>query len=163
MADLGSVYALQGRLAEGFALLEEAASESLGTGAPRKVFLTRLSEVCRLVGRGEEAWQYVRQALDLARQQKARGREAHALHQLGTVHAHADPPNVMQAEAHYQQALALAEELGMRPLQAHSHRGLSTLYAQTGRRAQARAALAAAIALYRAMDISFWLPQAGRR
>ena len=81
-----------------------------------------LSEVCRLAGRGEEAWQHARQALDLARQHKERGNEALALHQLGVVQAHADPPDVAQAEAHYQQALALAEELGMRPLEAHCHR-----------------------------------------
>ena len=64
------------------------------------------------------------------------------------------------AEAHYRQALALAGELGMRPLQAHCHRGLGTLYAATGQWEQARAALAAAIALYRAMGMTFWLPQA---
>ena len=127
-AGLGYAYALQGRLAEGRALLEEAISESIRTGAlqghARRV--AWLSEVCRLAGRGEEAWQHARQALDLARQQKARGDEAHALHQLGAVHAHADPPDAAQAEAHYQQALALAEELGMRPLQAHCHLGLGT-------------------------------------
>ena len=44
-----------------------------------------LSEVCRLMGRREEAWQHACQALDLARQHKERGSEAHALHQLGTV------------------------------------------------------------------------------
>ena len=82
-----------------------------------------LSEVCRLAGRGEEAWQHARQALDLARQHKERGNEALALHQLGVVQAHADPPDAAQAEAHYQQALALAEELGMRPLVAHCHPG----------------------------------------
>ena len=48
----------------------------------------------------------------------------------------------------------------MRPLQAHCHRGLGTLYAATGQREQARAALATAIALYRDMDMTFWLPQA---
>ena len=47
----------------------------------------------------------------------------------------------------------------MRPLQAHCHRGLGTLYAKTGQAEQARAALSAAIALYRAMDMTFWLPQ----
>ena len=119
-----------------------------------------LSEVCRLAGRGEEAWQHARQALDLARQQKERGDEARALHQLGVVQAHADPPDVVQAEAHYRQALVLAEELGMRPLQAHCHHGLGTLYSQTGRGAQARAALATAIALYRDMEMTFWLPPA---
>ena len=118
-----------------------------------------LSEVCRLAGRVEEAWQHARQALDLARQHKERGNEALALHQLGVVHAHADPPDVEQAEAHYQQALALADELGMRPLQAHCHRGLGTLYATTGQPEQARAALATAVTLYRTMEMTLWLPE----
>jgi hypothetical protein len=66
----------------------------------------------------------------------------------------------VQAEVHYQQALALAEELGMRPLQAHCHLGLGQLYHQTGPGEQARSALATAIDLYRTMDMTFWLPQA---
>ena len=59
-----------------------------------------------------------------------------------------------------QQALTLAEELGMRPLVAHCHLGLGTLYATTGQRQQAHAELSAAIELYQAMDMTFWLPQA---
>jgi tetratricopeptide (TPR) repeat protein len=160
LACLGSAYALQGRLAEGRVLLEEATSEGIRTGRRISYYWTWLSEVCRLAGGGEEAWQHARQALDWARQQKSRWNEALALHQLGTVHAHADLPDVTQAEAHYQQALALAEGLGMRPLQAHCHLGLGRLYHQTGRAAQARDALTVAIDLYRAMDMTFWLPQA---
>src|SRR4029450_12581158 len=60
----------------------------------------------------------------------------------------------------YQQALALAEELGMRPLQAHCYLGLGTLYAVTGQREVARTAPGAAITLYRAMEMTLWLPQA---
>jgi len=108
----------------------------------------------------EEAWQHACQALDLARQLKVRGEEARALFQLGAIHAHASPPDVQQAEARYQEALTLAEALGMRPLQAHCHRGLGTLYTKTGRQEQARTALATAIDLYRAMEMTFWLPQA---
>jgi tetratricopeptide (TPR) repeat protein len=162
LADLGSASALQGSLAEGRALLEEAISEGIRTGGLFGLAyrVAWLSEVCRLAGRGEEAWQHACQALDLARQQKARGDEALALHQLGVVQTHADPPDTAQAEAHYQQALALAEELGMRPLVAHCHLGLGRLYHQTGRSEQARAALSAAIELYCAMDMTFWLPQA---
>ena len=88
------------------------------------------------------------------------GTRRYALHQLGIVHAHADPPDVAQAEAYYQQALTLAEALGMRPLQAHCHCGPGTLYAKTGQREQARAAVATAIELYHAMGMTFWLPQA---
>jgi class 3 adenylate cyclase/tetratricopeptide (TPR) repeat protein len=159
---LGYACALQGRLAEGRALLEEGISESIRTGqlVHRSGWVAWLSEVWRLAGRGEEAWQHARQALDLARQQKERGNEALALHQLGVVYAHAAPPDAAQAEAHYQQALVLAEALGMRPLVAHCHHGLGRLYCQTGQRAQARTALTAAIDLYRAMDMTFWLPQA---
>jgi class 3 adenylate cyclase/tetratricopeptide (TPR) repeat protein len=161
-AGLGYASALQGRLAEGRALLEEAISEGLRTGAVQALAgrVVWLSEVCRLAGRSEEAWQHARQALDLARQQKARGDEALALHQLGVVQAHADSPDVAQAEAHYQQALALAEELGMCPLQAHCHRGLGTLHAKIGHREQTLTELSIAIELYRAMDMTFWLPQA---
>ena len=161
-AGLGYASALQGRLAEGRALLEESISESIHTGGLFGLAyrVAWLSEVCRLAGRVEEAWQHARQALDLARQHKERGNEALALHQLGVVQAHADPPNVAPAEAYYRQALALAEELGMRPLMAHCHHGLGRLYSQTGRAEQARAELSTAIALYRAMDMTFWLPQA---
>jgi tetratricopeptide (TPR) repeat protein len=161
LAGLGYASALQGRFPEGRALLEEAISETIRMGAgQRPIWFAWLSEVCHLAGRAEEAWQYARQALDLARQQKARGDEALALHQLGTVRAHTDPPDAEQAETHYQQALALAESLGMRPLVAHCHFGLGTLYAKTGRPEQARAELSAAIDLYRAMEMTFWLPQA---
>ena len=161
VADLGYTYALQGRIADGRALLEEANREGLRMGARHAAYrIVWLSEICRLAGRGDEAWQHARQALDLARQQKTRGEEALALHQLGVVHAHADPPNMASAVAHYQQALALAEALGMRPLQAHCHLRLGTLYAATGQRQPASAALSAAITLYRAMDMTFWLPQA---
>jgi class 3 adenylate cyclase/tetratricopeptide (TPR) repeat protein len=160
-AGLGYAAALQGRLAEGRTLLEEAMSENRRTGArPRPFFLAWFSEVCRLAGRGEEARQYARQAVDLARQHKEHGNEALALHQCGVVHAHVPPADAAQAAAHYQQALALAEALGMRPLVAHCHHGLGRLYGQTGRREQARTALTTAITLYRAMDMTFWLPEA---
>jgi Flp pilus assembly protein TadD len=48
----------------------------------------------------------------------------------------------------------------MRPLVAHCHLGLGKLYARIGRRAEARTDLSAAIELYRAMEMTFWLPQA---
>jgi hypothetical protein len=48
----------------------------------------------------------------------------------------------------------------MRPLQAHCHLGLGTLHAKTAQREQAREELSTAIELYRAMDMTFWLPQA---
>jgi hypothetical protein len=74
--------------------------------------------------------------------------------------ARREPSEIEQAEAHYRQALTLAEELGMRPLVAHCHLGLGKLYATSGRRAEARNDLSAAVELYQAMEMTFWLPQA---
>ena len=48
----------------------------------------------------------------------------------------------------------------MRPFQAHCHLGLSTLYRTMGRREEARAALTTAIEMFRAMEMTFWLPEA---
>ena len=86
--------------------------------------------------------------------------EAYALHHPGEIVARSDPPERELAETHYRQALARAEALGMCPLQAHCHHGLGTMYAQPGRWGQARVELATAIDLYRAMGMTFWLPQA---
>jgi tetratricopeptide (TPR) repeat protein len=158
---LGSAYALQGRLAEGRSLLEEGVGESLRSGArPSPQQIARLSEACHLAGRREEAWQYAHQALNVAWQHQERANEAYALHQLGVVQAHADPLDAAPAEAFYRRAVALAEELGMRPLQAHCHLGLGTLYGKVEQWQQARAHLSTAIGLYRAMEMHFWLPQA---
>jgi uncharacterized protein HemY len=79
---------------------------------------------------------------------------------LGEIAARREPPEIESAESYYRQARALAEALGMRPLQAHCHRGLGTLYATAGQWEQARTALTTAIEMYRAMDMTFWLLQA---
>ena len=47
----------------------------------------------------------------------------------------------------------------MRPLLAHCHCGLGTLYAKAGQQEQARIEFSTAIGLYRAMEMTFWLPQ----
>lgn len=118
-----------------------------------------LGEAYLRAGRLEEASNVVGRALDLARVHEERGHQAHALRLLGDIAAQREPPAVEEATAHYQQALALAEALGMRPLQAHCHRGLGTLYATTDQREQARTELSTAIEMYRAMDMAFWLPE----
>jgi tetratricopeptide (TPR) repeat protein len=112
-----------------------------------------------LTGLVDDAMRLAQHALELCRAQRLRGSEAEALHMCGEIAARREPPEHGQAAAHYRQALALADDLGMRPLQAHCHRGLGTLYAATGQQEQARTALSTAIALYRDMEMTFWLPQ----
>jgi tetratricopeptide (TPR) repeat protein len=161
-AALGCAYAFAGRIAEALPLLEqvEQIDTSKGTIGGQSLRVGYLSEAYLLAGRMQEAVQLAGRALDLARAHKERGHEAWALRLLGEIATHQAPPEIGPAAHHYRQALALAEELGMRPLQAHCHLGLGTLSAKTGQREQARAALATAIAMYRAMEMTFWLPQA---
>jgi tetratricopeptide (TPR) repeat protein len=143
-------------------LLTRALEQATTTYRVESQVFCRLSlgEAQVLAGHLEEAQVLAEEALTLAREHQERGYQAYALHLLGDLATRRDPPESEPAVAHYQQALTLAEALGMRPLQAHCHHGLGTLYATGGQREQARAALTTAIEMYRAMDMTFWLPQA---
>ena len=162
VATLGAAYALAGRPAEALPLLAQAVAQAvamhyLWDHALRTVWL---GEAYLRAGRLAEAGTQAQRALEFSRAHQERGHEAYALRLLGEVAAQRRPPEVAQAIAHYQQALTLAEELGMRPLVAHCHLGLGTLYGRMGRAQQARAALGTARALYGALGMTFWLPRA---
>ena len=160
-AALGLAYALDRRVAAGLALAEQGVEQTVASGRARSLafVVACLSEAYLLAGRPEEARQRAEQAVDLARQYQQRGNEAWALWLLGESTARQVSPEGEPAAGHYRQALALAEELGMHPLQAHCHRSLGTLYAAMGQREQARTALSTAIEMYRAMVMTFWLPE----
>jgi class 3 adenylate cyclase/DNA-binding winged helix-turn-helix (wHTH) protein/tetratricopeptide (TPR) repeat protein len=155
---LGLAYALSGRIPEALRLFEQAVEQAMGTQQWTAPILK--GEGYLLAGDLEEATTLAERALALSRTHTARGNEAWSLRLLGEIAQHSQPPDTVQAGIYYKQALGLADELGMRPLQAHCHRGLGTLYATAGRREQAHVALDAAIALYRDMAMTFWLPQA---
>jgi len=158
---LSVTYVLAGRVGEALPLLEQAMEHVARIRmATHYVFcLSRLSEAYWLAGQRENATELARRALALAQARKERGFEAYVQRLLGDIHAQQDPLQVHQAETHYQQALTLATELGMRPLQAHCHRGLGKLYRQTGQMEQARTELCTAIDMYRDMEMTFWLPE----
>jgi class 3 adenylate cyclase/tetratricopeptide (TPR) repeat protein len=160
-AALGAAYTLGGRLADAMPLLAQAMEQAT---AAESVYQAQcslsLGEMHLLAGCLEEAHTLAERVLALAQTHQARGNQAYALRLLGAIAARREPLESASAEIHYHQALALAEDLGMRPLQAHCHLGLGTLYAQTGRPEPARTALTTAIALYRDMDMTFWLPPA---
>jgi tetratricopeptide (TPR) repeat protein len=160
-AALGAAYTLGGRVTDAVLLLTQAMAQSTVTARTYYEALCGLSlgEAHLLAGHPEEAQALAERALALAREHQERGHQVYALRLIGEIAARREPAQVELAAAHYQQALTMAEELGMRPLQAHCHRCLGALYAATGQQEQARTALSAAIALYRAMDMTFWLPQ----
>jgi tetratricopeptide (TPR) repeat protein len=159
---LGSVYAGSERMGDGLSLLHQAleAMETLGVGAYHSLLLVRLGEACLLAHRFEEALAMGDRALRLSRERGERGYEAWALRFLGEAASHRDPPDLETAEGHYRQALALADELSMRPLVAHCHLGLGKLYRHGSDGVNARERLMTAVTMYREMDMGPWLAQA---
>ena len=73
---------------------------------------------------------------------------------------HATVPEMAKAEDHYDHAMALANELRMRPLVAHCHVGLGKLYRRTGNFEKAKTHLANGVAMMREMEMGLWLEQA---
>ncbi len=159
---LGWVYALSSRVEEGLPLMQEglAGIERLGFRAYEALGDAQLSEALVIDDQLDEAGRAATRALELARARGQRGFEAGALRMLGEVAARRDPPDANAAEDHYRRAMALAEELDMRPLVAHCRFGLGGLSRRTERRSQVREHLAAATALYREMDMGFWREKA---
>jgi len=159
---LGVAYALCGRMNETLPLLEQA-TRLPASRWPVSVGVSSFlwtAEASLLVGRLEEATTAASRALEHAHAHHERGYQAHALRLLGDITACRDPLELEPAETHYRQALTRSEELGMRPLAAHCHLGLGKLYRRMGKREQAQEHLATATAMYREMDMRFWLEQA---
>jgi len=159
---LGEAYTLAGRIADAVSLLTQAMEQTIATGMVcyhARCWLA-LGEAQMMAGRLEEAHTLAERALALARAHQERSNEAYALRLRGEIAAQREPLEAEQAESSYRHALALAEELGQRPLVTHCQRGLGTLYATIGQQEQAHTALSTAIDMYRAMDMTFWLPQA---
>ena len=99
-------------------------------------------------------------ALDLTRQNKEKANEAYALLVIGKIAARKDPPGFGEAEDHYHQALAIAEELGMRPLIAQCHLALGSLCRRIDNLEQAKRHLTTATSMMREMKMGLWLEQA---
>jgi class 3 adenylate cyclase/tetratricopeptide (TPR) repeat protein len=161
-APLVAAYTLAGRLADALPLLMQAMEktntiERPDLQAPCHLFL---GEAQLLAGRWEEAKALAERALAHAHEYQERGHQAYALRLLGEILGHRDPPQVEASEVSYREAVVLADELGMRPLVAHCHLGLGTLYTRIGRLEHACTDLATAIDLYRAMEMTFWLARA---
>jgi tetratricopeptide (TPR) repeat protein len=158
MASLGHAHAWSGRLGDGVSWLQQAltAHESAGIAYFHSLSVVQLGEAYLLANQLEEARASAARAVMLARERGERGHEAWALRLLGEIASHHEHPDVAMAEAHYAAAMALASELGMRPLVAHCHLGLGRLYRQT-ERPKAAEHLTTAATMYREMGMAFWL------
>ncbi len=161
LAQAGEVGLASARFEEGAQLLEREGARGI-VGIHGEA-CHALGRAALLIGRLDEARRLGERALEYAPSHP--GFAAHALHLLGDVAAHPDRFDAErdEAEARYRKALALAERCGMRPLVAHCHLGLGTLYRDSGKRPEAREHLTAATAMYRDMGMRPWLEEAEGR
>jgi class 3 adenylate cyclase/tetratricopeptide (TPR) repeat protein len=158
-ATLGAAYALAGRADEALPLVAGAAEElrrrQIHTWPALILLCAGMTYLS--AGRIDEAASHAREAMALTRRLGARASEAHALCLAGDV---ALTAGAEDAEGYYRAALALATELGMRPLVAHCHLGLGKLYHRTDKREQAQEHLTMATTMYREMGMTYWLEKA---
>ena len=156
LAQLGDTREVIDRLEEARVLLERLASTgivSLNSWAN-----DAMGRACLAVGRLDEARSLGERTIQSL--PSHRGFTAHAQHLLGDVATHPSRFDAERGEAHYRQALALAEARGMRPLVAHCHLGLGRLFRRAARPEKAREHLATAIGMYRDMRMIDWLAKA---
>jgi predicted ATPase/class 3 adenylate cyclase len=159
---LGCAYALSGRLTDAMPLLEKSDEQStrIGRKAGQSLRVTWHGQACLLAGDLDNALKHAKQAVALATETKEQGYQAWALKLLGDIAARKNSPGPEPPAEYYNRALALAKELGMRPLEAHCHMGLGSLYVATDKRERAHAEFSTAKELYDIMGMPFWLMQA---
>ena len=159
---LGETYALAGRPEDAIPLLQRVTEQSLGLGMVADFCLAAvpLGNAYMITERHDDALRVAAQAADLSRKHDFRASHAWALRLLGMIHADPAHGDEMEAQGFFLEGLALAQELGMRPLQAHCRLGLGKLYRRVGRLEEARAELATAIGMLREMGMVHWLPEA---
>jgi tetratricopeptide (TPR) repeat protein len=154
---LGLAYVLRGHIAEALPVLEKSEAEAPAVRIfDTSTVRTALGTGYLLAGRLREAGEAAARAAEEAVRHGFRGTEAWAAHLLGEIAAQRDAPDVAGAEDQYRRGLALAEQLGMRPLVAHCHLGLGRLNRDLGKRSQAKEHLATALSIYSTLGLEFW-------
>jgi class 3 adenylate cyclase/tetratricopeptide (TPR) repeat protein len=168
VSGLAAAYAFVGRFDDALRLLESSANRGVWTteAGSRQASLGKAMgmvwevEAYMLAGKHNEAEMLARQNLGVFAESKDRGSVAWQKYLLGETLMRRDGPLSTEAEASYREALTLAQELGMRPLQAHSYLGLGQVHAQGKNSRVAQSEILAASELYRAMSMPFWIAKA---
>jgi tetratricopeptide (TPR) repeat protein len=157
---LGSALIESNRSEEATALFERAwrFAESKALLGYHPQLLRPLCEAHWRNGRFEEAVATGERGIVLSRAVGARVDEARLLHLLGNVYASSSSPDYHpKAEDYHEQALALAGELRLRPLQAQCHFALGKLAVQMAQKGAARERLHLAKSMFENMGMQSWL------
>jgi class 3 adenylate cyclase/tetratricopeptide (TPR) repeat protein len=153
---LGAAYMELGRLTDAIPVLEQAVERAsvMKLKANQSLRVVRLAEAYLKAGRADVAFPLAAQGLDLAQEHRERGHEAYALRLLAEIEMEREAGNVDRADEGYRKALVIAEQLGMRPLEARCQAGLARLHRRAGNATAADTAAAASRALCQAIDMT---------
>jgi class 3 adenylate cyclase/tetratricopeptide (TPR) repeat protein len=157
-SNLAYAYALAGRVDDAIPLMEKADEQSKLSGrkAAWSLRLTWLGHASLLGRRIGKAREQAQRAVCLASDAGERGYEAWARKLLGDV-IQEESSNPSEALNHYLASMALANELAMRPLQAHIHLSLGRLYHRENQIEKARTELVLGLTSYRSMEMPLWI------
>jgi tetratricopeptide (TPR) repeat protein len=160
-SSLGHAYILSERPDDALPIIEEAVKpKNLDSSIISSVYpLTALSEALRLNGKLVKAFETAEEALRIFRQTEERCFGAWTLLVMAKIQSDNGSENSEQAKQTCYQAKELAEKLKMRPLLAHCSLELGKIYAKNGETEKAHVELKQAIALFRSLDMKFWLPE----
>ena len=117
-------------------------------------------ETALLAGRLGEAVAAAERGLEWTRARHEHSQSTWNLRALAEATAQQDSPDFALAERLCQEAIAQAEEPGMRPLLARCHLGLGKLARRADQRERAQTHLITATTMLREMGMRFWLEQA---
>jgi class 3 adenylate cyclase/tetratricopeptide (TPR) repeat protein len=158
---LGATLVALDRKDEGQALLREAVrrAEALGVMAYLARWMVLLGE--GLLARGDVAGARAAadRAIELSLAHGERGHEAMAWRLIGDVAAQGPVSDFASAREAYEQALAIGDELGLRPLVARTHFNIGQLQRRLGRLEDAEAHVTRAVVLFADMGMRHWLEQ----
>jgi class 3 adenylate cyclase/tetratricopeptide (TPR) repeat protein len=156
---LGAALTALDRKDDGHALLRDAVrrAEALGVMAYLSRWMVLLGE--GLLARGDVAGARAAadRAVELALAHGERAHEAMAWRLIGDVAARGAGSELAAAREAYEQALALGDELGLRPLVARTHVGLGQLERRLGHLEDAEAHVGRAVVLFAEMGMRQWL------
>ena len=157
-ADLGLAYARCGRIAEGLSHLDAAveSATTMGRFSRLPLLLVKCGEIHLLAGEPDEA-DAARVRRRCGSRPSRRSAATRSTRRTCSPRLRAQRGATAEAERHYLDALALATELGMRPLSAHCHAGLARLYARDRQPEKAAEHWTNALFMYREMAMWFWV------
>ena len=159
---LGIAYAYVGRHDDGIAMAEHAVNEmnSLKIESGRSWIVGFLGYTYLIAGQPGKAVHLMQQALELAELHGERGWVAWEHHVLGLARMAEGGTSLDTARSLFEQAIAGARELQLRPLLARSELALGQLHRRTGQRDAARRNLDNAVSLLRELQMPIWLQKA---